>query len=89
VVAARGDSGYGPEGPHWSKNHLEPYVADVFRFLGVASIKTVAVENDEHGGLPLRKSMSAAEAALLELAAEIGSGACVGAADERGRDGRY
>ena len=93
VVAARGDSGYGPEGPHWSKNHLEPYVVDVFRFLGVASIKTVAVENDEHGGLPLRQSMSAAEAALLDLAAEVGSGACVcrrvGATDQRGRDGHY
>jgi FMN-dependent NADH-azoreductase len=75
VVAARGDSGYGPEGANWSKNHLEPYVADVFRFLGVANIKTVAVENDEHGGLSLRHSMSAAEATLRDLAAEIGAGA--------------
>lgn len=71
VIAARGDSGYGPEGPNWSKNHLEPYVADVFKFLGVASIKTVAVENDEHGGLALRQSLSAAEAAVRDLAAEI------------------
>ena len=72
------------------KESSEPYVVDVFRFLGVASIKTVAVENDEHGGLPLRQSMSAAEAALLDLAAEVGSGACVcrrvGSTDER-RDG--
>jgi FMN-dependent NADH-azoreductase len=73
VVAARGDSGYGPEGPHRSKNHLEPYVADVFRFLGVESIKTVAVENDEHGGLSLRQSVVAAEETLRVLAAEIGT----------------
>ena len=33
VVAARGDVGYGPEGPYWSRSHLEPNVADVFRFL--------------------------------------------------------
>lgn len=71
VVAARGDSGYGPEGPNWSKNHLEPHVADVFRFLGVANFKTVAVENDEHGDLSLRLSMSAAEAMVRDLAAEI------------------
>lgn len=77
VVAARGDGGYGPDGPHWSKNHLEPYVADVFRFLGVTNIKTVAVENDEYGGLSLRQSISAAEAALRDLAAEIGGGTCV------------
>jgi FMN-dependent NADH-azoreductase len=88
VVAARGDSGYGPEGPHWSKNHLEPYVADVFRFLGVASIRTVAVENDEHGGLSLRQSVSAAEVTLRGLAAEIGTelslSRCVYAADQHG-----
>jgi FMN-dependent NADH-azoreductase len=74
VVAARGDSGYGPQGPNWSKNHLEPYVADVFRFLGVANIQTVAVENDEYGGSSLRQSVSAAEASLRGLAAEIGAG---------------
>jgi FMN-dependent NADH-azoreductase len=73
VVAARGDSGYGPEGPHWSKNHLEPYLTDVFRFLGIARIQTVAVENDEHGGLSLRQSINAAEATLRDLAAEIGA----------------
>jgi FMN-dependent NADH-azoreductase len=77
VVAARGDSGYGPNGPHWSKNHLEPYVADVFRFLGIASIKTVAVESDEYGGLSLRQSIGVAEAALRDLAAEIGATACI------------
>jgi FMN-dependent NADH-azoreductase len=74
VVAARGDSGYGPRGPNWSKNHLEPYVADVFRFLGVANIRTVAVENDEYGGLSLRQSVSAAETMLRDLAAEIAIG---------------
>jgi FMN-dependent NADH-azoreductase len=77
VVASRGDAGYGPEGPHRSKNHLEPYVRDVFRFIGVANIKTVAVENDEYGGLSLRESISAAEATLRSLAAEVGAGACL------------
>ena len=92
VVAARGDSGYGPEGANWSKNDLEPYVVDVFRFLGVANIKAVAVENDEHGGLSLRQSMSAAEATLRDLAAEIAAGPrlsrCVHGADQWGRDDR-
>ena len=77
VVAARGDSGYGPDGPHWSKNHLEPYVAEVFRFLGASAIKTVAVESDEYGGTSLHRSVSAAEVALRELAAELGAGVCV------------
>lgn len=77
VVAARGDWGYGPEGPLWSKNHLEPYVTDVFRFLGVSTVTTVAVENDEYGGSSLRESIGAAEAALRNLAAEIGTGVCV------------
>ena len=75
VVAARGDAGYGPEGPNWSKNHLEPYVSEVFRFLGVENIKTVAVESDECGGMPLRESFGAAEATLRHLAAEVGAGA--------------
>jgi FMN-dependent NADH-azoreductase len=77
VVAARGDAGYGPGGTHWSKNHLEPYVTEVFRFIGVANIKTVAVENDEYGGLSVCESISAAEATLRNLAAEVGTGACL------------
>jgi FMN-dependent NADH-azoreductase len=77
VVAARGDAGYGPDGPNWPKNHLEPYVTDVFRFIGVANIKTVAVEHDEYGGLSLRESISAAEATLRDLAAEVGAGVCL------------
>jgi FMN-dependent NADH-azoreductase len=77
IVAARGDAGYGPDGPHGSQNHLEPYVADVFRFLGVANLKTVAVENDEYGGLSLRQSIDAAETTLRNLASEVGAGACV------------
>ena len=71
LIAARGDSGYGPDGPHWSKNHLEPYVSDVLRFVGVTSIKTVAVENDEQGGLSLQQSIAAAAGALRAIAANL------------------
>lgn len=71
IIAARGDTGYGAGGSHWSKNHLEPYVAEVFQFLGITNIRTVAIENDEYGGLSLRESIRAAEARLRDLAAEI------------------
>jgi FMN-dependent NADH-azoreductase len=76
LITARGDAGYGPGGPNWSKNHLEPYVAHVFGFLGVERIDTVAVENDEFGGRSLRDSVRAAEERVRELA---GCQCCVGA----------
>jgi FMN-dependent NADH-azoreductase len=71
LVTARGDAGYGPNGPHRAKNHLEPYVTEVFGFLGVDRVETVAVENDEFGGSSLHRSVRQAEIRLQNLAGEL------------------
>ncbi|MFN3322556.1 MAG: FMN-dependent NADH-azoreductase [Bryobacteraceae bacterium] len=71
VITARGEAGYGPDGPYWFRNHVERYLLDLFRFLGVDRIETIAVENDELGGAPLRESIRSAEARIIELAEEL------------------
>jgi FMN-dependent NADH-azoreductase len=76
LITARGDAGYGPNGPHWRKNHVEPYVTEVFGFLGVARVDTVAVEYDEFGGVSLEESVRSAAAEVKKLAAGIASLFC-------------
>ncbi len=73
LITARGDAGYGPNGPNRIHNHLDPYIADVFAFLGVDRLKTVAVEHDEFGGVSLKDSLRRAEEEVRLLARSYSS----------------
>lgn len=79
VITSRGDAGYGPDGPHWAKNHTERYIMDVFGFLGVEEIDTVAVEHEEFGGASQRASVRRAEERIRDLASAITARECCAA----------
>lgn len=71
LITARGDAGYGPGGPNRAHNYLDPYVADVFAFLGVPCVETIAVEYDEFGGTSFSDSLREAEEKVRDLARRV------------------
>lgn len=72
VLTSRGDRGYGPGGLLAHRNHLDPHLETVLRFVGVDRIETVAVESDEFADDQHRRSIEVAEEAVTELVERLG-----------------
>lgn len=64
LLGSRGDFGYGPGGRIASMNHVEPAVRTAFGYIGIADVRSIAVEYDEFGGDRLAASLREAEAAV-------------------------
>ncbi|MFD1703672.1 FMN-dependent NADH-azoreductase [Methylopila henanensis] len=73
VLSARGEFGFGAGGERAARNHLDPHLATVAPYLGVApgAIRTVAVEYQEFGDGRFARSREEAERAVDALAAEL------------------
>jgi FMN-dependent NADH-azoreductase len=71
LVTSRGDRGFGPGGALAHLNHLDPHLATVCRFVGIAPVATIAVESDEWADAHLAHSRAAAEREVERLAREL------------------
>jgi len=73
VVSSRGEFGFAPGGVRERLNQLDPHLATCARFLGVASdsMHTIAIEYQELGGERHARSLAAAEADTVALAARL------------------
>jgi FMN-dependent NADH-azoreductase len=71
VVSARGEFGFQPGGERAHMNHLDPHLATIARFLGVAHGFLVTLEYDELKGDRFAASVGAAEARIDQLAASL------------------
>lgn len=81
VLSSRGEFGFAPGGVRAEMNHLDPHLATVGRYIGVAAnaIHTVSVEYQEFGDDRHAASLAAAEGQTVALAAEL-AGAVAAAA---------
>lgn len=68
IVATRGGSGFGADGPNAAMNFQTPYLVNIFGFLGITDVALVEVENDEVGGGALAAEIAAAQAKIAHLA---------------------
>jgi FMN-dependent NADH-azoreductase len=73
VLSSRGEFGFAPGGERAAANHLDPHLATVARYIGVAddAIRTVSAEYQEFGDERFARSVAAAEAAAVALADEL------------------
>jgi FMN-dependent NADH-azoreductase len=71
ILGSRGDYGYDPGGRLAHINHVEAAVRDVFGFLGVTDVHSIAIEYDEFGDERLQASIMAAERAVDDLAGRL------------------
>jgi len=73
VLSGRGEFGFAPGGIRESLNQLDPHLATCARYIGVApeAIHTIAIEYQEFGGERHARSIAAAEANAIALAAEL------------------
>ncbi len=69
VISARGGSGFGVGGQYEKLNYQTPYLATIFRFMGITDITFIDVENDEIGGQKLADAIANARAKIIDLAA--------------------
>lgn len=68
VLVSSGDAGYGPGGPLWKLNHLEPHLRTVFGFIGITDLTFIYAGNDEFGGERLASSVNHALAQIRGIA---------------------
>ncbi|GLK76814.1 FMN-dependent NADH-azoreductase [Methylopila jiangsuensis] len=73
VLSARGEFGFAPGGARAARNHLDPHLATVAPYLGVApeAIRTVAIEYQEFHDDRFDRSRDAAGHAVDALVAEL------------------
>jgi FMN-dependent NADH-azoreductase len=71
VVTAAGDGSMHPGGSLYHLNHLEPHLLTVFNFIGLSDATFVRVGYDEFQDDRLKRSLSAAEGAIDELASAM------------------
>lgn len=73
VLSARGEFGFAPGGVRADMNHLDPHLATVARYIGVApgDLHAIAVEYQEFGDARHARSLSDAQARAAGLAAEL------------------
>ena len=67
VLAARGDGGYGAEGPLESSNLVEASLQVPLAYIGISDFHSVAVEWDEFADTRVADSLSSAEAEIDAL----------------------
>lgn len=65
LLGSRGDYGYGERIA--AMNHVEPALRTAFGYIGIADVRSIAVEYDEFGGERLAASLRAAESAVDAL----------------------
>lgn len=61
VLSSRGGVGFDPGGELAHMNHLEPSLATALGFIGITSLHSIAIENQEAGGDLLAASIADAE----------------------------
>lgn len=73
VLSARGEFGFASGGPGAGRNHLDPHLATLAPYLGVApeTITTIAVEYQEFGDDRFARSLAEAEQAVDALAVQL------------------
>jgi FMN-dependent NADH-azoreductase len=73
VLSSRGEFGFAPGGARARFNHLDPHLATVARYVGVAErdIHAVAIEYQEFGDIRHARSVAEAEARAVALAEEL------------------
>jgi FMN-dependent NADH-azoreductase len=73
VLSARGEFGFMPGGVRERRNQLDPHIASLAPFIGVAehAIHTIAIEYQEFGDERHARSLAAAEAEARALAADL------------------
>jgi FMN-dependent NADH-azoreductase len=71
VVTAAGDGSMHPGGALYHLNHLEPHLLTVFNFIGLRDATFVRVGYDEFQDDRLKRSLSAAEQSIDELASAM------------------
>ncbi|MFD1331773.1 FMN-dependent NADH-azoreductase [Methylopila musalis] len=73
TLSARGEFGFAPGEASAGRNHLDPHLATVAPYLGVApeTIRTVAIEYQEFGDERFARSRAAADRAVDALVAEL------------------
>lgn len=75
VLAARGDGGYGADGPLASSNLVEASLRVPLAYIGVSDFHSIAVEWDEFADERVAASMASAEAEIERLVDQLaGSG---------------
>lgn len=62
LLSSRGGFGFDPGGELAHMNHLEPSVRTVLGFIGIADVRSIAIEYQEEGGERLAASIRQAEA---------------------------
>lgn len=90
VLSSRGEFGFAPGGAGQDRNHLDPHLATVAPYLGVApgDISTVAIEYQEFGDERHARSAAQADAMVDSLVAELSaeSSSVAGASSPPARD---
>ena len=73
VLSSRGAFGFAPGGVRACFNHLDPHLATVARYIGVAErdMHTIAIEYQEFGDARHPRSLAEAEARAVALAEEL------------------
>ena len=69
VITSKGAGGYEPGGPYATMNFLEPHIAGIFAFLGLADTEFVKVEFEEFQDRRLDSAIARAERQLDGLLA--------------------
>ena len=70
-LTARGATNMGPGGAFAHANHLDGAVREALSLLGLTDWHGIAIEGDEHGGLALQQSVTAAMQAVDDLVAAL------------------
>ena len=71
ILSSRGGVGFEPGGELAHMNHLEPSLTTVLEFIGITSLHSIAVENQEEGGDVLAQSVAEAERRVDELVMQL------------------
>lgn len=73
VLSSRGGGGFEPDGALAHMNHLEPSLKTALGFIGITTVHTIAIENQEAGGETLAASIAEAERKVSALVERLAS----------------
>lgn len=71
ILSSRGGAGFDPGGELAQVNHLEPGLTTVLEFIGITSVHSIAIENQEAGGDLLAAAVAEAERRVDALVAQL------------------